>query len=339
MSDFVREGSTKQYAAKSALSKKRINRILDFLKACGVPLEGFSSRGLEMMAEVLLATGDIHDGTSWAELKTLDDKRSMTTRGIIEYLNKHYGESISPGSYDDIRRKHLKLPLLAGILVRTSPSSARNDPQRGYAFSPEFGEFVKLLEGDDWRSSLAAFIAERGTLANQLNPPRNLAIVPVTTPDGKSLELSPGEHNVLQKAIVEQFLPRYGYQAELLYLGDTANKMLYISRERLRFLKFFELEHGELPDVVAYSSNKNWIFLIEAVHSSGPISPIRLVELEKLTKECSAPIVYVTAFLDRTAFRKFVADIAWETEVWIAEDPDHLIHFNGDKFLGPYKFK
>jgi adenine-specific DNA-methyltransferase len=44
----------------------------------------------------------------------------------------------------------------------------------------------------------------------------------------------------------------------------------------------------------------------------------------------------VTAFPDRVTFRKFAKDIAWETEVWIADNPDHMIHFNGDKFLGPY---
>ena len=95
----------------------------------------------------------------------------------------------------------------------------------------------------------------------------------------------------------------------------------------------------ELPDIVAYSKTKNWLFLIEAVHSSGPISPIRLLELKRLAKECTAEIVFVTAFLTRDTFRKFAPEIAWETEVWIADAPDHMVHFDGDKFLGPYKPK
>ncbi len=77
--------------------------------------------------------------------------------------------------------------------------------------------------------------------------------------------------------------------------------------------------------------------LIEAVHSSGPISELRLIQLQKLTKDCKADIVYVTAFLNRPKFSQFMTDIARETEVWIADNPDHLVHFNGDKFLGPYK--
>lgn len=162
-------------------------------------------------------------------------------------------------------------------------------------------------------------------------------MVSVSLPDGKSLKFSPGEHNDLQKAIIEEFLPRYGSESEVLYVGDTAKKLLLCDRKKLEKLSFFELTHDELPDVLAYSSKKNWLFLIEAVHSSGPITPVRLEELKRLTKECTAEIVYVTAFLDRATFRKFAPDIAWETEVWIADSPDHLIHFNGDKFLGPYK--
>ena len=76
--------------------------------------------------------------------------------------------------------------------------------------------------------------------------------------------------------------------------------------------------------------------MIEAVHSSGVISNVRLLELKKLTEKCQADIIFVTAFLDNNTFRKFAADIAWETEVWIADAPDHIIHFDGEKFLGPY---
>ena len=112
--------------------------------------------------------------------------------------------------------------------------------------------------------------------------------------------------------------------------------VVYINQ--LKFLTVNnEISHEELPDIIAYSKEKNWLYLIEAVHSSGPISEIRLLQLQKLTEKCTADIVYVTAFLNRPKFRQFMAEIAWETEVWIADNPDHMVHFNGDKFLGPYK--
>lgn len=122
-----------------------------------------------------------------------------------------------------------------------------------------------------------------------------------------------------------------------MYVGDTSDKYLHLEKEKLKDLNFFELSHDELPDIVAYSAKKNWLYLIEAVHSSGPISEIRLLQLKQLTKDCKADVVYVTAFLDRQKFRQYISKIAWETEVWIADNPEHLVHFNGDKFLGPYK--
>ncbi len=79
--------------------------------------------------------------------------------------------------------------------------------------------------------------------------------------------------------------------------------------------------------------------MIEAVTSHGPVSPKRHREIESFLGGCSAERVYVTAFLSISDFRKYAADIAWETEVWIAANPDHMIHFNGPKFLGPYKPK
>jgi type II restriction enzyme len=166
---------------------------------------------------------------------------------------------------------------------------------------------------------------------------RELARIPVTLSNGKALSFSAGGHNLLQKDIIEKFLPIYGYGAEVLYVGDTAKKYLHLDEARLTELKFFELAHDKLPDVVAYSSKKNWLYLIEAVTTANPIDELRRRTLAKLTASCTADVIYITAFPNRTTYRKFAKDIAWETEVWIADAPEHMIHFNGDKFLGPYK--
>lgn len=208
---------------------------------------------------------------------------------------------------------------------------------RGYAVSSDYSDVIRAFDWQTWQAPLQKFMEGRVTLAYQLASTRNLEKTLITLPSGAILEFSPGEHNLLQKAIIEDFLPRYGYGADVLYVGDTAKKFIVFEKEKLERLNFFELAHGELPDVIAYSSAKNWLYLIEAVHSSGPISRTRLLTLKSLTRSCTADIIYVTSFLNRETFRKFVAEIAWETEVWIANDPDHLIHFDGGKFLGPYK--
>ncbi len=183
--------------------------------------------------------------------------------------------------------------------------------------------------------ALSEFASARGSLAEELKRLRVQLLVPITI-GSTELHFGPGEHNELQKAIIESFLPQFGYGSEVLYVGDTEDKLLYLEQDRLVDIGFFELSHDKLPDVLAYSKEKNWLFLIEAVYSANPITELRKRALEKLTSVCTADIVYVSAFLTRAAFRKFAKDIAWETEVWIAESPHHLIHFNGDKFLGPH---
>lgn len=159
-------------------------------------------------------------------------------------------------------------------------------------------------------------------------------MIPVTI-DGTEFKLSPGKHNEIQVAVINEFAPRFAAGAKLLYLGDTANKNLYCDEESLRKIGIPITEHSKLPDVIIYDSNKEWLFLIEVVTSHGPVSPKRVIELEDFMKGCKVGKVYITAFPDRAEFKKHVADIAWETEVWIAENPAHMIHFNGDRFIGP----
>lgn len=331
------------YISKSAKSKsvrKVINEAIFILAKLGIPIKGMTQRKLERMALSFLAVANVKTSKDWSKVKGIEESlRALKTREIINYINAHFQENISSGSYDDIRRKDLKFPVVAGIIVRSAgkPNSARNDPTRAYALSQEYAELIRGFGQEAWEKSVEEFFSTKGSLAEQLGQRREIQIYQVTLSQDTRLELSYGEHNQPQKAIIEIFLPRFGYGAEVLYVGDTANKFLYINRAKLNDLQFFELSHGELPDILAYSLSKNWLFVIEAVHSSGAISPLRLLELKTLTKECIAGLVFVTAFSDRATFRKFIADIAWETEVWIADEPDHLIHFDGEKFLGPYK--
>ena len=159
--------------------------------------------------------------------------------------------------------------------------------------------------------------------------------IPVRISTGEEIRLSPGRHNRLQAAVVTDFGARFAPGSTLLYLGDAASKLLHLDGEKLSQLGIPVNDHDKLPDVILYDEDRNWLFLIEAVTSHGPVSPKRVEELEATLDDCTAKRIYVTAFPDFRQFKRHVNNIAWETEVWIAEIPDHLIHFNGDKFLGP----
>lgn len=336
MKQYISSDKSKTFNDKPKAIQELINTALYILDTFGIPIEG-TPRRLERMAIAFLATGDIKTSKHLGKTKDLNSGFALKTRDIINYVNQHFNENISSGSYDDIRRKDLKLLTIAEVVLQSSPNSATNDSTRGYSINPTYAELIRSYGEKDWEKSVKDKLKKIEPLSQKLKRERKISKVEVTLPSGGQLTFSAGEHNDLQKAIIEEFLPRYGFEAEVLYVGDTADKYLYIEKEKLEKLNFFEISHDELPDIIAYSKKKNWLYLIEAVHSSGPISEIRLLQLQKLTKDCKADIVYVTAFLTRPKFRQFIADIAWETEVWIADSPDHLVHFNGDKFLGPYK--
>ena len=261
----------------------------------------------------------------------------MKSRDIINYWNEHFNENVSLGSYDDIRRKDLLLLVMSNIVIGTKPESARNDPSRGYALNPEFACLIREYGSGEWKDHIERFMSNTVSLSDKVDQKRNLKKIEVIVPNGTVLNFSYGAHNELQKAIIEQFLPLFGFGAELLYVGDTGKRHIVNEEERLKELGFFELEHGELPDIVAYSKAKNWLFIIEAVYSCNPVTIIRKMKIDELAKHCTADIVYVSAFPDRETLMSFLPSIAWETEVWIASHPDHMIHFNGEKFLGPYK--
>jgi type II restriction enzyme len=330
------EEGRESFRKKSESLKRLINETIFIIESFGTPLNGLTPRRMERMALCFLALADVKSPADWKKIKSIEDKVSMRSRDIIKYINRNLQDKISLGSYDDIRRRDLKLLILSGIVIRTRPSADINDSTRGYAISPEHAKLIRHLREKNWSGLVVKFLKSGTTLAEKLTEERAMEQIPIKVSPGKTLLFSLGKHNILQKAVIEEFLPRFGYGAEVLYIGDAAKKQLYKNEKKLKELKFFELSRNDLPDVLAYSSKKNWLFLIEAVYTSGPVSKTRKIELEELTKNCKAKIIYITAFLDKETFRKFIVDIAWETEVWIAESPDHLVHFNGDKFLGPY---
>jgi type II restriction enzyme len=95
--------------------------------------------------------------------------------------------------------------------------------------------------------------------------------------------------------------------------------------------------HGKMPDLVVYLPERDWLVLLEAATSHGPVDAKRRGDLHTLFDGSTAGLVYVSCFPSRDEMRKYLPQIAWETEVWCADNPTHLIHFNGERFLGPYE--
>ncbi len=158
----------------------------------------------------------------------------------------------------------------------------------------------------------------------------------VQVPGGSAISLSPGAHSELIRKIVEEFAAIHLPGSSLIYVGDTGDKVGYFDEDALARLGVAVDRHGKLPDVVLYDQVRGWLVLIESVTSHGPVDGKRLLELQHLFSASTVGLVFVSAFLNRQTMGKFLGTLAWETEVWVAEAPTHLIHFNGDRFLGPH---
>jgi len=300
------------------------------LKELGLP----EAQQNDISAFVLLALCNLKEKDKWANAF----KQSHgISKGIMAFISQYYGKNYAPNTRETFRRQVLHQFVQAGIADYNPdiPDLPVNSPRAHYAISEIALETIKTFKTKKWKKSVKHFISQVGELKEKYNKDRNMFRVPVKLSGGKKLLLSPGKHNEVQAAIVEEFASRFAIGSALLYLGDTENKKLYVDKEKLASIGIPITEHSKLPDVVIYDESKNWLYLIEAVTSHGPMSPKRVVELEKFLKKCKAGKIYVSAFPDFSEFKKHTNNIAWETEVWIMEFPEHMIHFNGDRFLGP----
>ncbi len=150
----------------------------------------------------------------------------------------------------------------------------------------------------------------------------------------QSGELQSGKHRELQTAIVELFSQRFAPDSIVLYLGDVSNKPVIYEKETLEELGVPVVTHSKLPDAVLYDETKSLLFLIEAVTSHGPIMTKRFIELKNFLKTSTSKRVYISAFYKFAEYEQYAFPIAWDTHVWVAEVPEHMIHYNGEKYMG-----
>lgn len=299
------------------------------LEALGLP----PSQQTAVAAYTLLALADLSERQRWTQAK----RRSLKIHDMLGFIKTTYGKSYAENTRETVRRQVLHQFEQARVANRNpdEPGLATNSPRTHYALSEDSLRAIRAYKTRRFAAEAQAFRKSHGSLLEVYRADKARRMIPVTLPSGGTLALSPGKHNVLQVAIIKEFAQRFAPGAALLYLGDAANKTLHLERDALASLGVPVTKHDKLPDVVLHDPNKGWLLLIEAVTSHGPVSPKRKRELEAVLSKCSLDCVYVSAFPDLAEFKRHLANIAWESEVWVAEMPDHMIHFNGEKFLGP----
>ena len=312
-------------------NQQKIAESTQILAALGLPRAQLNDRS----ALTLLALIDLRPAGSWQQLHP--EPKGVTP--IMDWCRDHYGTTYAPNTRETFRRQTLHQFHACGIVLYNDddPSRPVNSPKANYLVPPALQALLEQFGTATWAQSLKEYLLTRPTLIQQYAQAREMTLVPLQISPELELKLSSGVHSQLIGQIVTEFGPRFAPNSDVIYIGDTGAKTDYFNRERLKELGVEVDKHGKMPDVVLYYQEKNWLLLIEAVTSHGPVDGKRHKELNDLfAGNTTEGIVYVTAFPDRRTMGRYLSDISWETEVWVAEAPTHMIHFNGVRFLGPY---
>lgn len=306
-------------------SDNHIAEAIEIIRSLGLPKAQHNERS----ALCLLALLNLSPDKKWHDA----ENPLMGITPIMDWSRKNYQKAYAPNTRETIRRQSMHQFCDAGIALYNpdKPDRAVNSPHAVYQIEPSVLSLLRIYGSPAWGKSLEEYLKTRETLVARYARERDQNLIPVNISSDKTITLSPGEHNELIRAIIENFAPRFTPGSQLIYAGDTGNKWGYFDETRLKELGVQVNFHGKMPDVILHFTQKNWLILVE-----GPVDGKRHAELAELFATSTAGLVYVTAFPNRSLMGRYLGEIAWETEVWVANAPSHLIHFNGTRFLGPY---
>lgn len=310
--------------------KNHIDEAHQILISLGLPRAQHNERS----ALSLLALLNLTPRKKWAKA----ENPLIGITPIMDWSRERYGKEYAPNTRETFRRQTMHQFVDAGIALYNpdKPDRPVNSPKAVYQIAPAVLTLLQSFGTTKWRDNLTTYLTQNKTLVAKYAMVRKQNLIPVQIAPDKEINLSPGEHSDLIRAIVEDFAPRFAPGSVLVYAGDTGDKWGYFDAILLAKLGVDIDAHGKMPDVVLHFGEKNWLLLIESVTSHGPVDGKRHAELTKLFAGSKAGLVYVTAFPNRAIMSRYLGEIAWETEVWVADAPSHLIHFNGERFLGPY---
>lgn len=309
----------------------KINEALEILKQFGLPKDQQNERS----ALTLLALLNLKPEQNWADAES----PMIGITPIMDFIKEFYEKEYAANTRESIRRQTMHQFVQAGIVVPNpdEPTRPTNSPKYVYQIEESALKLIKEFSADSWNESLAAYLSTVQTLTAKYAQEREGQRIPLKIAENVEIYLSPGGQNELVEKIIKEFCPFFTPDADLIYVGDTESKWAYFNEDALKTLNVeITDQHGKMPDVIVHYTEKNWLVLIEAVTSHGPIDPKRKIELEELFSTCNIGLVFITTFLDKKTMLQYLERVAWETDIWVADNPTHLIHLNGKRFLGPY---
>lgn len=311
---------------------RKVQQARDVLTALGFA----PAQTNERSAVVLLCLLELTPRRAWA---AASNSTLWRTVEIMQWLRDHYAKDYAPNTRETIRRQTLHQFVDAGLVLYNpdDPERPVNSGHNCYQITPRALTLLRTQGKPGFDKRMAKYLATRPGLTAKYARTRGMSQIAVTLADGTAVSLTSGGQNELIKAMVEEFCPRWTPGGRVLYVGDAGKDDPVFDEDGFGELRVVLDKHGKLPDLVVHLPDRDWLVLMEAASTHGPVDGKRRGELSKLFASATPGLVYVSCFPSRAEMRKYLAELAWETEVWCADNPDHLIHFNGERFLGPYE--
>ncbi len=309
-----------------------IKQTRDLLIDLGMDKE----RSNERSAMTFLALAHLDSNSAWSDATN----EMYTTRQIMDWIRDRLGQDYAANTRETIRRFTLHQFSAGGLVEQNAdqPDRPINSPKWNYRLTPGLIPLIHAIGTAEYKGKLDEFLGGIETWKQQQEEIRTMNKVPVELPDGTGVMLSAGGQNVLIKAMVEEFCPRYAPGGQVLYVDDTDHTFRTEQGALMESIGIQVPERGKAPDLVVWLEDRQWLYLMEACSTHGPIDVMRKRELIELFAPQKDKLVFVSCFPDRAVMRQYLADLAWETEAWCASDPDHMIHLDGERFIGPYTY-
>lgn len=306
----------------------KLEEARSLLQKIGIP----EKQQADLCCYVLLAMSKIKENGNWMSATN----EWIRIHDMIQFVSVNYGITYAENSRETFRKQALHHFRTAALIEDND--KATNSPNYKYRLTEEALSLVRSIGSHKAESTISAFLTHHEELIEIYASKKEMTKMPVKI-NNQEFTFSIGKHNELQKAIIEEFAPRFAPNSECLYVGDTIEKDLVKNVNKLQQLGFEITLHDKMPDVVLYREDKDWIYFIESVTSVGPMDSKRIIEISEMTKNVTSGKIFITAFQNFAVFKKFSDSLAWETEIWISDMPDHMIHLNGDRFMGPRQAK
>jgi type II restriction enzyme len=251
--------------------------------------------------------------------------------GIAQFIHPLYrSQPYAENSRESLREDLTDLIGIGAVETNAdNPARPRTSKDFNYSLTREALAVVQAFESSNWSRYVQEFLVKSGNLRRYKFQQERRGNFSFESNWGVAVSLTADSHGDLMINCADA-IKELHFQDALLLLVDHALPTTYVNGELAKQLGFKYDPSVIQPDLILFVPSIKHLLFVEAVWSGGEINKARQDFFEDLLHDLKVPRIYVSAFPDFKAFKRYTSSIAWGSLVWIKEWPDHLIHYNGE---------